>query len=376
MDTSVLVRAGRLTTVTVSTALTALLLASCGASSQTADHGESASEDRGAPEAAPDAGAGAEFSGEGAEREAVEAVGPDVEIDDRRLVHTATMTVRVDDVSEAAEAAKKLTLDAEGHVASELVSTPSGSAPRGELTLRVPTDSYEETLVALADLGDRSELERSLEDVTEEVADVESRIESAETALESLRGYLEEAEDVDDLLRVEREIQDRQASLESFQARLESLRDQTAYSTVNLSLRPPSTYLEERPSDESIGFLGGLERGWRALVELGRGLAVVTGWLLPFAVTGAVLGAPPLWWWRRKREIVHGRDRRAPSTKRPRRHHSSTPTARPSTSGLQEPEERVLRPDLDGARADGTDHGGTDSQDTAPDTPESDGRPS
>lgn len=376
MDTSALARAGRLIAVTVSATLTALLLASCGASSRTADHSGSVPEDRSVSEAAPEAGSDAEFSEEGAERQTTDAVGSDVEIDDRRLVHTATMTVRVDDVSEAAEAAKELTLEAQGHVASELVSTPSGGAPRGELTLRIPTDEYEEALVALADLGDRSELERSVEDVTEEVADVESRIESAQTALESLRGYLEEAEDVDDLLRVEREIQDRQASLESFQARLESLRDQTAYSTVHLSLRPPSTYLEERPADESIGFLGGLERGWRALVELGRGLAVVAGWLLPFAVTGTVLGAPTLWWWRQKRKVDPEKGRRARITKRPRRHRPATPTGAPSPGGPQDPEETVGRPDPEGTRADGADHDRTGSEDAALGTPESDGRSS
>ncbi|QRN79961.1 MAG: DUF4349 domain-containing protein, partial [Nocardiopsis sp. BM-2018] len=77
---------------------------------------------------------------------------------------------------------------------------------------------------------------------------------------------------------------------------------------VHLTLQPPATYVEE-PSRDSVGFLGGLERGWLALVTLGQGLAVIAGWLLPFAVVAAVLGAWPLWLWRQRRRAR--RDQRA-----------------------------------------------------------------
>lgn len=274
----------------------------CGAHQFSNDSGGSLGEAARAPESAEeleygDAGGEADeetASGEGS------SIGSDIEISDRQLIHTADLTVRVDDVPGASGLAKELTIEAGGYIASERLSTPSPGTPEGSLTLRVPNDGYEDALTDLAELGDRSHLERSVEDVTEEVADVESRIESSETALKTLRGYLEEAEDVDDLLRVESEIQTRQSELEAFQARLKTLADQTAYSTVHLTLRPPETYLEEQ-SEDGIGFLGGLERGWRALASFGRGVAVAVGWLLPFLVATVVLGAGPLWWYRSRR---------------------------------------------------------------------------
>ncbi len=293
----------------VATGMAALLFTACGASGDYADSGGAGSS---APEsadmAAPDESVAAEAdraeengeSGEG-------SVGADVEVADRRLIHIADMTVRVDDVAEAAVLAKEMTIEAGGYVANESLSTPANGSPDAGLTLRIPNEDYESALDALAELGDRSTLERSVEDVTDQVADVESRIESSEAALETLRGYLEEAEDVDDLLRVEGEIQQRQEDLEAFQARLKTLENQTAYSTVHLSLVPPATYIEE-PSQDSVGFLGGLERGWLSLVGLGQGLAVAVGWLLPFAAVVAVIGAWPLWLWRRR-----GRARRARS---------------------------------------------------------------
>lgn len=288
-------------------ALALLLGTACGASLQSTEEdagsqGASAQAPGAEDRAATEERAGEESStGEGGGSH----VGSDVEVGDRQLVHTADLTVRVENVPEAVEEAKRLTLGAEGYIASESVSTPDGGTPEGSLSLRIPSDGYEEALEGLSDLGDRSGLERSVQDVTEEVADVESRVESSETALETLRGYLEEARDVDELLRVEEEIQSRQSELEAFQARLEALRDQTAYSTVDLTLLPPETYLEE-PTDDSVGFLGALERGWRALLALGQGVTVVVGWLLPFLVTAAVLGAGPLWWYRSRRERRSG----------------------------------------------------------------------
>ena len=305
MDTSALPRPGRLAGAAVVAGLAALLFTACGASTNYADNGSAGgsapeSADMAAPDEAVEGGAEAVEEGGDAN------VGADVEVADRQLIHIADMTVRVDDVAEASVLAKEMTVEAGGYVESESLSTPANGSPDSSLTLRIPNEDYESALDALTELGDRSTLERSVEDVTDQVADVESRIESSEAALETLRGYLEAAEDVDDLLRVEGEIQRRQEDLEAFQARLKTLENQTSYSTVHLNLVPPATYIEE-PSQDSVGFLGGLERGWLALVGLGQGLAVIVGWLLPFAVVAAVIGAWPLWLWRRRRQARRAR---------------------------------------------------------------------
>ena len=291
----------------IAAGLSAWLLVACGApgggSADRQSETSAISQEGAAPEMADDGAAGgAAAEGATAEEngEAGAGVGTDVELDGRDLVHTADLSVRVDDVAEASQAAKDVAVEADGYVAFEQVSTPTGGAPESSLTLRIPNEGYEDALGALAELGDRSSLERSVEDVTEEVTDVESRIESAEASLETLRGYLDEAQDVDDLLEVEREIQSRQAELESLQARMESLSNLTSYSTVHLTLMPPQTYIEE-PAKDSIGFLGGLERGWRSLVSLGENLSVAVGWLLPFLVLIVVVGAGPWIWWRRRR---------------------------------------------------------------------------
>ncbi|GAB3445231.1 DUF4349 domain-containing protein [Streptomonospora sediminis] len=228
-----------------------------------------------------------------------------VPLADRDLVHTADLEVEVEGVQKAAGAAADWTESAGGYVAAENVQTADGSAPRASLTLHVPKERYEEALDEFAALGSVSSLDRTVSDVTEQVADVDSRVESAEASLKRLRDLLDEAESVDDVLAVEEQISTRQGDLEALQARQESLAQQTSYSTVRLDLAPPSTYVQES-EDDSIGFVGGLQRGWQALVAAAQVLAAVAGWLLPFLAVIAVV-AVPAWLLRRRRKNAQRR---------------------------------------------------------------------
>ncbi|MBV2366145.1 DUF4349 domain-containing protein [Streptomonospora nanhaiensis] len=249
------------------------------------------------PEAEPPGGGAADGS---------DGLAGDLPLADRDLVYTADLRVEVEDVDAAAERAGEWVADAGGYIAAESVQSGEGDAPYASLTLQVPRDRYEAALDELAALGSQSSLDRRVQDVTEEVADVDSRVESAEASLDRLRDLLDEAGTVQEVLAVEAEISTRQQELESLQARQEALSQQVSYSTVNLELMPPETYVAD-PGDDSIGFLGGLQRGWRALVGLGEVLAVAAGWLLPFAVPLAVAGTPAWLLWRRRRARRRGR---------------------------------------------------------------------
>ncbi|WP_199860133.1 DUF4349 domain-containing protein, partial [Thermobifida halotolerans] len=232
-----------------------LLLAGCGSdSSSTADLSHEAPEEGAAvqelTEAAPaDGKAGADA----------------LEPTERAVVHTASLSVVVDDLDDATSYAKEWVEEAGGYVAAETVDSAAGQNPSAHLTLRVPADSYQEALEEFALLGNRQHLEQQAQDVTEEVADVNSRVESAEASLERLRELLEEAEEVSEILEIEEQISFRQADLEALQARQKALAEMTDYATVDLSLSLPSSTVPP-VDDDSPGFFGGLAAGWGAVL--------------------------------------------------------------------------------------------------------------
>lgn len=276
--------------VPITAALAALLLSGC--ASDTSDAGvEAASVAR-----APD---GVGIAEEAASREQADAAGPDLGGPVRAVVHTASMTVQVSDLDQAAADAKQWVHDSDGHVFAESISSASAANPEVLLTLKVPVDVYDQALEEFSALGERRSLDRYAEDVTEEVIDVDSRVSSAEVSLDRLRALLEDASTVEEVLKVEEQLSTRQADLESLQSRQDALAKQTAYGTVELFLVLPSSVVP--PADDSPGFLGGLASGWRALTAAVSALAVALGWLLPFLAVAAVLVLPGLWLRRRSK---------------------------------------------------------------------------
>jgi hypothetical protein len=215
------------------------------------------------------------------------------------IVYTADLTMRSGDVTRAAGQAKSLVAAAGGYVGNENATENPGSRPSATITFKIPSARYQGVLDQLASsrIGSRVSLRQQADDVTQEVADVDSRVKSAKAALASFRKLLDKASDVDDVVRLEQEIADREADLESLEARQKSLAAQTSYATVTLRLEGTTPTREHH---RSTGFSGAVSSGWHAFTVFVKGLAIVVGWILPFLGLAAVIGLPAWWLWRRR----------------------------------------------------------------------------
>lgn len=201
----------------------------------------------------------------------------------REIIYTADMTVRVKDVPSAAEKAKRIVEASDGYLSREASGSYGDGDGSAELTFKVPPAAYPRVIARLGtELGVRESLHQSTEDVTEAVADVNSRVESAKAALKSLRSLLEKADTIGEVLQVEREINKRETELESLQARQKALAAQVAMATLTLRLVGPAA--PPSPAERPAGFLDGLAAGWSALAGTGRVALLVLGTLLPWLV--------------------------------------------------------------------------------------------
>jgi len=158
---------------------------------------------------------------------------------------------------------------------------------------------YQATLAALsARLGTRVSLSQRAQDVTQTVADVTSRVASAQAAIVQLRQLLARAGSVSSLLMVQDQINAQEAALEALQSQQRALAHQTTYGTVSVLLvsRPPPA--AARPVKITGGFTAGLATGWRALREVTSWLLTGVGALLPFLVFVIAAGYGGLRGWR------------------------------------------------------------------------------
>jgi hypothetical protein len=269
----------RLTAALGAAALAATLaLAGCGQSSDDAQSTSGSAPNRGAPAEAPAKG-GPEAADQGTDK-AAEA--PNLSVDQRSIIYTGAITVRVDDVNIAAARAAGIATGAGGFVGGDKRNSGTGSQD-ATLELRVPAEKFNPVVDQLAGLGKEEQRGINTEDVTEQTIDLDARIATQQARVDSGRKLLAQAKSLSDLVMLEREVATREADLASLQAKKRRLADLTALSTITLVLLDPEAVAAQE-EDGPPGFLAGLENGWKGLLASLAVLLTVLGWLLPWLI--------------------------------------------------------------------------------------------
>lgn len=218
---------------------------------------------------------------------------------DRKLARTASMTVRTRDVDDAAADARQIAVTAGGYVSSEHSDEESAT-----LTLVVPSEQLDALLDDLEALGKRTERRVTVQDVTDQIVDVDSRVASQRASVERMRQLFERARSVADLVTIERELALREAELESLLARQDALRGMVAMAPISLALFEKHDKNGDR--DDGHSFLAGLAAGWGAFTMFLGATAEALGAALPFLALAGVLAALALLARRRRRHARGG----------------------------------------------------------------------
>lgn len=226
---------------------------------------------------------------------------------DRSVIYTVDLVVRVDDVPGASDAAQAIATRLGGYVQSEATygsgdPVPYESddfsispAPRPDeqavVVLRIPANRYDEATSELEAIGEPVSRNRNAQDVTDEVVDVQARIETQEASIDRLQTLLGEASKINDILAIETELTSRIAELESLKARQEQLASLTSMATITVTFVPPETVVEQ-----GSGFVAGLRAGWDAFVRAVELGLTALGAVLPFLAAFALVVVPFVTW--------------------------------------------------------------------------------
>ena len=221
------------------------------------------------------------------------------------MISTGRVTLEAEDLVEVRDGVDRMLGKYGGFVADEQTYNDSkGRTQSSVLTLRIPSNHFDDAMREFDELGTVSDAKRKVDDVTTEVIDVDARIRTEQVSLRRLRGFLAKASTVDAMIRLESEIARREANLSSLQAQQRYLDDQTSMSTLVLTMHEPSGVAPPAAKDDPLkdaGFLTGLQNGWDALLGVLLVVATVLGAVLPFLVVIALVGLPALLWLRRHR---------------------------------------------------------------------------
>ena len=212
----------------------------------------------------------------------------------QELIYTASLTVRAHSVSAAISRAMAIATSEGGYVSSENASSDPNHPNESTATveLKIPVALYSVALhdLTLPSLGTRLSLQQQTQDVTEQVADVDSRVASDEAAIAQLRTLLTHAGTVGDLLSVQDQINSEESDLEAMQAQQSALNHETSYATVTLTILGPQAAPKPAKPTHTPGLVNGLVAGWHAFRTSVSWLLAIIGAVAPFAAIIALIG--------------------------------------------------------------------------------------
>jgi hypothetical protein len=154
------------------------------------------------------------------------------------------------------------------------------------MTLRVPSEKLDSAIAALKGVGRLVSFTESSEDISEQYADLESRLKTQQTKMERLQVLLARAETVEDLITVETSISDTQYEIDRLTGQLRGMDSKVDYSTLNVTLNELSPAETSQDKDESLWerIKNGAAAAWDKFVYLLADFVVFLSIALPYLI--------------------------------------------------------------------------------------------
>ncbi len=171
-----------------------------------------------------------------------ETVSGSNDVIEKKVIKTGNVDMRVNSVEDAMDEIRFVANSHGGdEVSSDIFISKSNTYKQGTILIKVPVDQYTVTFTDIKKIAPLIIDESSqAQDVTAQFIDLESRIKNKKEHEERLRSFFQKANDVDELIQVEKELARVRTEIESMEGQLKYLKDQTQYSTINVVLREDS----------------------------------------------------------------------------------------------------------------------------------------
>lgn len=227
-------------------------------------------------------------------------VAPAAPLPGQQIAIEANASVQTDDVRAAVDRLTTIVITRGGRVAAADVDydpDPASAAPddvdesRATLVLSVPPGELPAMADALDEVGTLTSFDQLAEDVTEQLADLDSRIANLRASVERVRALLAQAVDIDGIVRLEAELTARETELEQLLAGQRQLDNRVAMSTltVDITTTPRVTLTAIGQITDDPGVVEALAAGWGAFTTGLFTAALVLAAIAPFLAVAAVL---------------------------------------------------------------------------------------
>jgi hypothetical protein len=208
-----------------------------------------------------------------------------------RVIRNANLSVRIgeDEFQTKFQEANAVAAKLGGFVAATNTQETDGRIASGSVTLRVPTDKFEEAISALKALGEVAAEDKTGQDVSAEFVDLEARLRHAKTQEAFYLRLIDRATQISEMIQIQQQLSQVQLQIEEIQGRLKFLEDQTSFSTINARIFEPLA----GPPPARGALVDALVRAWEGFQNVIAGVIVALGWVAPLALVA--LGGYVVW---------------------------------------------------------------------------------
>ncbi|MFQ6011399.1 MAG: DUF4349 domain-containing protein [Nitrososphaerales archaeon] len=159
---------------------------------------------------------------------------------ERMAIFTGRIAIERDDVKAGVDQVIIIAQQANGFV-SGTSSSSVGDRERASVTIRVPQETFFATITAIESLGKVRDKVTSSDDVTEQFVDLNIRRDNLQKQETRFLEILEEADEVSDILEIERELGRVRGQIERLTGRINFLQNQVSLSTITTTFTQPTT---------------------------------------------------------------------------------------------------------------------------------------
>lgn len=204
--------------------------------------------------------------------------GTDTSAVDRKIVRTGSLTMDVNDIGKSQADITEIAVQYQGYVVSTNLNADK-EQPSGFISIRVPADKFSDALSKLRALAVKVTYENTnSQDVTEQYTDLKAQLSNYEATEVQYLELLKKADNVKDMLEVQRELSNVRGNIERVKGRIQYLERTSDTSLIEATLN------KSRPIGESSWEVSGVfTRALNGLIAFGKVLLSILIWLLVFS---------------------------------------------------------------------------------------------
>lgn len=222
-------------------------------------------------------------------------------VSSRLIIKMGELNIVVKNVVESAKKIIKYAQKKGGWIVKSDI-TEAEELPKATVTVRVPVESFDETMTYIRGLATKVNYEKSEgQDVTEEYVDLQSQLRNLEATEKQFLEIMKKAKTIDEILRVQSEVKKIRGEIERTKGRMLYLKRSAKMATITVNLALSEELLPIPPAEKwRPGYV--VKRAWKGVVGVWRNIsyAVINFFVWGVVWVPVVVILYGIVWWIRK----------------------------------------------------------------------------